>query len=276
MHNDPDDLPEFHNPPVIEVVCGILFQELSSLHGVQLGNFWDKLKPGYDHSKEVAPLAPAIEQFDPPKPLTLTISDIPPLPRTWLMTPKENGIVQVQRDRFLHNWKKVEATDEYPRYKEVIAMFKERLATFEEFLADNEIGSIDSVQYEMTYVNHILQGDGWNSLEEVGNIFPDFVYRRGASRFLDRAEQVNWRTSYVLPEKQGRLHAVVRSAIRSTDRKLMLLFELTTRGIPQQKCRQAMWNWFDLGHRWIVKAFEDLTSDSVRKELWKQSTLVCD
>lgn len=267
-----DSFPEFDKPPVIEVVCGILFKQLSSLQAVQLGTFWDKLKPEYDHSKEVAPLAPAIEQFVDPKPLQLQLSDIPPLPRTWLLTSKENGIVQIQRDRFLHNWKKVEPADEYPRYKQVIAKFKERFQAFERFLSDAGLGPIEPLQYEMTYINHIPQGDGWNSLQDLGHVFPDFAHRDDKNRFLTEPDIVNWRTSFVLPEKRGRLHTVIRNALRATDKKPMLLFELTTRGMPKDPSRKAMWGWFELGHRWIVKGFEDLTSEAVRKNVWKQTS----
>ena len=52
-------LPNYENPPVIEVVCGILFQELASLSGAHLGLLWQRLQPEYDHVQEVAPLAPA-------------------------------------------------------------------------------------------------------------------------------------------------------------------------------------------------------------------------
>ena len=100
-------LPEFHNPPVIEVVCGVLFNELDGITAPHLGKLWDKLQPDYTKVREVAPLAPAIEFFEDTPPPTLRFTDIPPLARTWLMTPTENRLVQVQRDRFLHNWKKV-------------------------------------------------------------------------------------------------------------------------------------------------------------------------
>ena len=41
---DHGQLPEYEEPPVIEVVCGIHFEELTSLQAVHLGSLWSKLR----------------------------------------------------------------------------------------------------------------------------------------------------------------------------------------------------------------------------------------
>lgn len=51
----------------------------------------------------------------------------------------------------------------------------------------------------------------------------------------------------------------------------IILFELTARGMPKDTSLDAMWEWFDLAHVWIVKGFADLTSTDVRKNIWKQA-----
>ena len=111
-------------------------------------------------------------------------------------------------------------------------MFFERLETFRQFVDAFKLGPLQPIQDEMTYVNHIPQGDGWNSLEEIGNVFPDFTRRRQGERFLRQPEQINWRTSFPLPQQRGRLHTVVRHTKRMSDKKSLLLFELTARGFP--------------------------------------------
>lgn len=267
---DRGDLPEFARPPVIEVVCGVLFSELSSLLGAHIGLLWSKLRAEFDHAREVAPLAPAIEVFTEPRAVQIQLSNVPPLARTWLLTPKENGIVQIQKDRFLHNWKKVDPNDEYPRYGRVIQMFRERLSLFERFLSEHDLGVIDPRQYEMTYVNHIPEADGWSGLVDVGRVFPDIAWRFAGERFLPEAEQLNWRASFPMPEQTGRLHASVRSTTRGPDKGRILLLELTARGMPRGKSREEMWSWFDLAHEWIVRAFADLTHDDVRAKAWEQ------
>ena len=121
------ELPKFEKPPVIEVVCGIQFEPLTSLLAPHLGVLWERYKQDYPHCREVAPLAPVLERFEGLPSVELQLSDTPPLPRTWFIHQDETGIVQVQRDRFLHNWKKVRDEDEYPHYEKVIGMFRDRL-----------------------------------------------------------------------------------------------------------------------------------------------------
>ncbi len=212
-----------------------------------------------------------IERFEAPSKSQMTFVEVPPIARTWFIHKNETGIVQVQRDRFLHNWKKVREDDEYPRFGRVIQLFKERLATFEAFLAEQNLGTIQPLQYELTYVNHIPRGESWSTLADTGNVFPDFTRRNGQSRFLPVPETVNWRTTFVLPDNVGRLHAVIRSAIRTEDQTPIIQLELTARGMPQETSREAMWSWFDLAHTWIVNGFTDLGSENVRKKVWRQT-----
>ena len=128
----------------------------------------EKFKTDYPSCQEVAPLAPVIEQFEEERKIGLDFQEVPPLPRIWFIHKSDNGIIQVQRDRFLHNWRKVQPEDEYPRYPKVIEMFKSMLSQFESFLHENKFEKLVPLQYEMTYINHIWEGEGWSNLLEIG------------------------------------------------------------------------------------------------------------
>ncbi len=262
--------PDFEKPPVTEVVCGIQFKELSLLFAPHLGLLWEKFKTEYPGCQEIPPLVPTIERFDKGPSTQLDFTDKPPLPRIWFTHTEGNRIVQVQRDRLLHNWKKIRAEDEYPRYGTVIGLFRKHLSSFEAFVKEAALGSIEPVQYEMTYVNFIPQGEGWNSLGELGKVFPDFAWQNEVERFLPQAEAVNWHTSFVLPERVGRLHATVRNAARVEDNVPVIRFELTARGMPPEPSKDAMWRWFDLAHEWIVRGFADLTGDAMHTNVWRK------
>jgi hypothetical protein len=212
----------------------------------------------------------AIERFDDSAGVELAISDKPPLPRIWFVHQSETGIIQVQRDRFLHNWKKVRPEDEYPRYTNVIELFRKHLATFDSFVTDVGLGGIEPLQYELTYVNHVPQGEGFESLDRIGKVFPDFGWRHTESRFLPMPERVNWRTSFILPDRAGRLHATIRNGARRDDNRPILLLELTARGFGKDNSRAEMWEWFNLGHEWIVRTFADLTDADVQRNVWRR------
>lgn len=258
--------PNYENPPVIEVVCGIHFKPIGNLLAPHLGLLWEKFKGDYPGCQEVAPLAPVIEQFGVERSTNFEIQELPPLPRIWFIHKNDNGIIQVQRDRFLYNWRKVRATDEYPRYPKVIEMFKGQLLNLKSFLSENKFGDLEPLQYEMTYINHIPEGDGWNNLSEIGKILPDYAFRGGIKRFLPSPEMINWRTSFLLPEMVGRMHITIRNAKRKNDGKPIILVDLTVRGIGGD----GMESWFDLARKWIVFGFTDLTGDVVQKTIWRR------
>lgn len=266
----PQELPEYENPPVIEVVCGVLFKPIDTMLAPHLGILWEKFKPEYSRCQEVAPLEPVIEHFGERPAAEIRFTDIPPLPRIWFVHADETGIIQVQRDRFLHNWRKKRPEQDYPRYHKVIEMFRKRLSRFQSFLLEEELGVLEPLQYEMTYVNHIPEGEGWTTLSEIGRLFPDFDWQAKKARYLPGFEGMNWRTGFVLPERSGRLHVTIRRVTRRSDGRPMLLFELTARGIGKDTAPDAMWTWFDVAREWIVCAFTDLTSDEVQQAVWRR------
>ena len=215
-------------------------------------------------------MGPVSERFDDISQVSIEIQNVPPLPRVWFIRGKGNEIIQVQRDRFLHNWRKMDNKDEYPRFDKVKKGFWDGLLHFKNFLSENALGGIEPLQYETTYINHIPQGEGWHQLGDIGKIFPDFSFRTQTDRFLPAPTGMNWHTSFLLPQTAGRLHVRIRYAkLRDTGKPLLIL-ELTVRGIGEDRSPEAMDSWFDVAREWIVRGFADLTGNEVQKEIWKR------
>lgn len=235
-----------------------------------MGLLWDQLRGEYPICREVAPLTPVIEGFGSQPALEFEFTDVPPLPRAWFLRRDETGIVQVQRDRFLNNWKKVSSTDQYPRYHAVVQQFRSRLVGFERFVQDHELGTLRPLQYELTYVNHIPRGGKIRTLADIGRLFPDFGWQAREGRFLPSPNGINWRTTMDLPGQKGRLHATIRS-VSQTGGSSIMLFELTARGFPGDSSPESMWAWFDLGHEWIVRGFADLTGPEFHRDVWRRT-----
>jgi len=262
---------EYENPPVVEVVCGILFTPIEQLLAPHLGLLWEKFKVGYPKCQEVPPLMPVIERFEQLSEPEMKISDTPPLPRIWFLDADDNRIIQVQRDRFLHNWKRMCPEDEYPRYRIVIETFRRYLALFQSFLAEADLGGIQPLQYEMTYVNIIPQGEAWDDTSELGRVFPDFIWRVNDKRFLAKPDAFVWRTRFVLPDRKGRLHTKIEMGRRVKDEHPLLRFELTARGIGTDRSLDGMWGWFDTAREWIVRGFTDLTGSEAQENIWRRT-----
>lgn len=252
--------PEFENPPVIEVVCGVAFPPVPGFTIAHVGRWWDELGEEFQQVDEVPPLAVVIEG---PGPHTREVfADAMPIPRMWFTSSAGDRLVQLQRDRFLTNWRKTSPDHTYPRYDRVSSDFFDLLSRFEQFCETHADAKPDLKQYELSYINHLPQGEGWDTLGNIGNVFPDLSWRDDG-RFLPSPEGLDARIAFALPEDAGRLHIRLQVARRRQDNQPILVLDLTARGfLPDTK------KWFGLAHEWIVRGFADFTGDAVQKDLW--------
>jgi len=265
-------LPDYLRPPVIEVVYGMQFLPLTEWRSPLVGLLWQSIKQDYPKFKEMPVLAPMIERFDPviqTEESSLQLFNAPPLPRLFFMDANENWVMQVQNDRFLHNWKRVKDEDEYPRYGLVSERFYQAWEIFLRFCSSENIATPKLTQLEVTYINHIAIKSN-PMVDELNSLFPDIQWQNGHS-FLRRPERILWNVSFLLPEAQGRLHISLRPGQRRKDKTPMLLLELTARGIPASTEMDKIREWFALGREWIVRGFADITSVKEQKGRWQRT-----
>lgn len=267
--NEHQSLLDYKNPPVVEVVCGVLFKPIKEMLAPHLGILWEQFRSEYPNCQEMPPLSPVIEQFEDDLAPQFEITNLPPLPRIWFMDENQNKMIQVQRDRFHSNWRKIRPDDEYPRYPKVLELFQEHLFLFDAFINENGFPSLSPLQYELTYVNHIDQGKGWDSTKDVGLVFPDFDFRKDSDRFLPEPETFNWITTFALPEKLGRLHQTIRYVKGDESEPAKMVLNSTVRGIGQEKILSGLKEWFDVAREWIVYSFADSTSKEIQEKIWQ-------
>jgi uncharacterized protein (TIGR04255 family) len=266
MSTDDDALPEYEQPPVVEVVCGVAFSPVAGFAIPHIGLFWQQLGSDFPGCQEVDPLATVIERDTEPNRVELNFTGPLPVPRVWFLHRNGDQIVQLQRDRFLCNWRKTEPDHVYPRYAWVAKQFRERLALFDAFVTDRFPGRLDLKQYELTYINHIPANSVWQDLADLGRVLPDFSWRSSQDRFLPTPERVDAHTTFALPASAGRLHVRLHNSERVLDGVPVLVLELTARGFGPD--RDA---WFELAHNWIVRGFSDLTESSIQSNVWRRT-----
>jgi len=265
-------LPEFRKPPINEVACGVLFRTNRKILAPHLGLLWERLKPDYTQCQEAPPLLATIETFGPGEGTQQEFeADFAPLPRIFFIDGPGNRVVQVQRDRFHHNWRRIKPEDEYPRFGRVYAAFESYFALFQKFLAENELGECAPIQFELTYVDHLFQGEGWDKLADVSRVFPDFGWRKNPDRLLANPQTINWNTTFALPEDSGRLHISIRSARRKEDGKALIYLESTVRGLGKDASQKGMQEWFSVAHEWMLMGFADITSDEIQRRVWERT-----
>lgn len=254
---------KFSNPPVVEVACGILFSNADLLKTVHIGEFWNVIKSDFPIVEDAPPLDPVVEMSGDLSQINqqvLTFATLPPLRRVWFISNDGRNLLQVQSDRFLFNWKRTQADDEYPSYEKVMEKFEHWLNKFESFCKDAKLPKIEYRQFELVYVNHITNSNG---LEKVKTdaIFVDHTRDKSRERFLPSPTLINWSSSYNLPKDYGRLHISMQSAYTQAPKKENLLrLDLTARGIPTQVDDSSRKEWFEMAHEWITKGFADSTN----------------
>jgi uncharacterized protein (TIGR04255 family) len=268
------DLPDFDNPPVVETVLSAQFERLTALRSVHLGLFWQRVRREFPNVEEHPALAPILEQAGEPVPQTVQLRFQPqeglPSPRLWLLNQGGSELMQIQNDRFVKNWRKSEANAEYPHYTPVIKpAFERDFTEFQTFVADEKLGEIKVSQCEVTYVNHIISGDGWSKRDEIEKIFT-FCKLPFAESYPGRPEGLAYLARFPIlgPNNEwiGRLHVEVLPAISISDNKPMYALNLTARGMYGSGIE-----FFDIGRRWIVKSFENLTTEHMH-QIWRKKT----
>lgn len=248
-------LPDYERPPVVEVVFGVVLSKLEKLLTPHLGIVWDAYRAEFPKCTEMAPL------------LSPETTDLPTMPRVWFLDETENQIIQVQRDRFIFNWRKHPTSQEYPRYCTMRATFDRLLETFVTVLQRHDLGKVVPVQCELTYVNHIPRGEGWSSLGNLDGLFPSFGYRE-VQPSAPLPIGLHWRTVYALPDNSGRLNVNVVDARREADQHELIQMELIARSPRQEIPMERVLPWFDSARECIVTTFSQLTSESVQSSNW--------
>ena len=282
MADRPANLPEYDDPPVVEVVLSVQFSELQNFRTVHAGLLWDrKFRRQFRTVIEKPKIDSKFEAFGPQSAGEPRIQIIPilgpPLPRLWFAKPNMTELIQIQDDRFIHNWRKVKIKTVYPRYEKIKRKFFREVSIFQDFLEDEQIGSIEPNQCEVTYVNHIeLSGvRNVNTLTE--KIFRQWSRARLNSSDLGarlpELEDVRFSTRYIIRDNEdnpiGRLMAVVHPIVIDGDRAAVS-FELTARGAPITSDLKGVSDFFDIGRDVIVRGFTALTTPRMH-EVWKRT-----
>lgn len=248
-------LPSYKNPPVNEVVCGMRFSTPDKLRIPHLGLLWNKFRLNYPSILHASPIASIKGE--------IWVDDVTglPLPRVWFINKSDDQLVQFQFDRFYFNWRYRQNV--YPRYPYVIEKFENVRNTIIDFFSELELGELNPIEYELTYINHIVKGREWNTIDDLSKIFSDFVWKQIPGRFLSNPVNVAWQIEYPLPEKKGHLIVSLKQAIRTEDKIPLFVLEVTARGFDESGDKEAFRKWFDVAHEWIVRGFTDLTTHEV-------------
>jgi uncharacterized protein (TIGR04255 family) len=268
--------PDFAHPPVIEVALSVQFEPLVGLRTPHIAQFWTKLRSRYPKLEEQQPIEPVIEQFGVLRSLDegpqVRVIDTAPVPRFWFVNEAGTELIQVQQNRFVVNWRRSDAEAPYPRYSAIRRRLRRELSAFERFLESERLGPLIPNQGEVTYIDEIKPGDGWQRHGQIDQVTT--VWKSDEGGFLPEPETVMFTARYLIHHEgdrqpRGRLHVDLKSLYRRTERTPIFLLTMTARGVPDGDGISGVLRFMDLGQEWIVRGFTSLTTDKMHK-VWGQ------
>ena len=249
---------KYENPPIDEIVCGLRFGSIKELKLGHFGILWQKFRPDFPKIEDQIPVNPIpAEDFEKP--------DKFPLPRVWFIHRDENEIIQVQRNCFLHNWRKMRSDDEYPGYEKVVENFEKYLSHFQEFLIEESLGHLVPQQYELTYIDLIPKGQGWESLGDLEKLFPNLLSLTTQGSLLNDVRGINWQIILDLPNGLGEVVISIRNAQRISNKQEVIHVQFMA---VSNQAYQPMRGWFDDAHNTINNLFSNLVSDEIQEKFW--------
>src|SRR5262245_53311787 len=107
--------PHFKNPPVIERVLGVQFAPIKEWGVHHFGLFYQKIRNDFPECQAQPPIASITET--PDHITRVEMADVGDV-RCWFLPAVGGELIQLQRDRFLMNWRRRTAAEDYPRFSE--------------------------------------------------------------------------------------------------------------------------------------------------------------
>lgn len=268
-----EHLPDYHMPPVNEVVLSVQFAPISRLEIAHFGDFWKLIKSEFPNTEHKNKLPRQIEHYGNIRDSQsqLQIVNGTEIPRIWFQNSKQNWLIQIQNDRFIMNWIKENDNSAYPRYDEVFKKFNKYLDIFINYITDYDIGDFVFDQCEVIYINTIKSGEGWVHHSEADKIVK-VLSLQTESGALPEPEDASLTLRYPLihdSNQIGRLYVELGPRVRRSDNLPGYELRLTARGQPIGDGEAGIRKFFDLGHENIVRMFDAITTSKMH-EIWER------
>jgi uncharacterized protein (TIGR04255 family) len=265
MADSSTSLPDFESPPVDETFLSIQFQPVA-IQVPHYGIYWQQSRDRYPNY-QVQPPVPSVIESNTPRMtghIGLEFMSVPDF-RFWMLDRTGNRLIQIQKDRFIHNWRRVVGDEPYPRYPSLRGTMEDEWGRFCKFLDEEQIGQPQVNQCEVTYINHLEYDKGWKGYGNLNTVLR--CWSGAGSNFLPETESVTVHARYRLRDKSGRLHISAEPVIRVRDGKEVLQLTLVARGAPKSSSHADVFAWLDMGREWVVRGFADFTTDQLQK-MW--------
>lgn len=261
----------FDKPPLTEVAFSLQFEPIEELHLGFLGLLWDVFRDRYPIVQHGDEISHQIEKFGVlPRevPPDLKFLKQLPLPRMMFFSEDMQYLLQVQKDRFILNWRNLDPKHnfKYPRYRNLKKHFLNELEIFYKFLEVQNLPLPDFDQVEFTYTNHI------DAEEHIAQeVFNDVIDQSRYSPSLE-LENFNIKLKHILKkdnENIGRMYTSIDSANRISDGVKLYVLNFVTRTHPTESSLEGIVDVMNIMRQEINNSFSAITTDKMHS-LWNK------
>jgi len=155
----PSGLPDYERPPVVEVAIGLQFVPIAGFSQAHIGAYWQLIRSEYPKTLDQMRLDSPVENLygstAPVFPFPFLIGATPRVNRSWLISGNDELLIQVQDDRFWHNWRLKDG--EYPHFEALLALFQSKYREFGSAMESMELPTPHPIQAEVAYFNWIAE-----------------------------------------------------------------------------------------------------------------------
>lgn len=260
-----DSSPNYSSPPVTEVILGVQFTEAVVDLNV-LASFSLSVKDTHKKRQQQPPLPrQTLAPSGPPPPITFEIENQFPFPRTWFLNEDESEIVQVQGDRLVLNWRRMTPESApYPSFAEISKKFAKHFFALSSAIGESGGPSVVVDFCEVTYVNQIKTDSGSPRLGDILKTVaePDL-------EFLPQGTDSHFSTRFEIgpAENQQVVGSLACTCVPglAPDGGSAFLLTLSGQVLPPSATEDGMWTAVEIGHKWVVDGFHDITTPEMHK-----------
>jgi len=276
MMTAPDRAPKdadlhFDRAPLVERVLAVQFDPLKGLTNAHLGWFWKGfLSPQWVKATTAALLPDQREVFEadahwqrPGVTLSVRLGEDPV--RLQVTHENDDRVLQLQPTRFLYNWRRRQGS--YPKHDALLQEFQEHLQGLRKFVDESGVGPLRLNQWEVTYVNHLPRGEGWESPADWAKVLPKLLGPGQVGGDL-QIESFSGEWHFEIEPRAARLHvAVQHGRLLTAEGPEVLVLQLTARGPIREEPGWGLQDGIDRGHRACRTAFAEMTPPALHA-LW--------
>lgn len=266
MNKRPDHLPDFEEPPLVEVAVGLQFNAPPGYTSLYAGDVFKLFKDRFPKPVEQFPMPPSFELFGNSHPQAFQFNLQPQIGvnRYWFLSNDESELIQFQNDRFVRNWRK-KGVSPYPRFETIAENFFEDIRKVEDLFQQSGLGRILVNQCELNYINVIPLISSGENLELTEIIGGFNGLSNGFSDFSATLKKV------IKNEREIPIGRVTVELTTGNDehRQPSLFMQITARGAPPSSDLDGAKIFLNAARQNIVETFSALTTAKAHK-IWRR------